>query len=366
MHKSAVVARFYARPSKGGGWQGVFIMEDGRRATRALRASSRRDADRAAAELAAAWGAARRGADVASYVASFVESLSASGAIEASTAKAYRASAAHIARAFAEVPLGDLAPQRVRDWEAAMARSYSASVVIKAHRLLKQALSRAAAEGEIPSNPLDQVRPPKNRRSKPGVNALDARGRARLMAALREMGPCRLSVAASVALYTGLRQAEICALRWADYSEGAATLWVRRSVGVGSAGVGAYEKATKTDRNRDVAVPPSLAALLAEWRPSAGGPYLLGGDRAASPSWLGLAWAALAERLGLAGSEGRPCTFHDLRHTWATVAVAAGIDIKTVAGNLGHADAAMTLNVYASADRDAKRRAAKVMDAALG
>ena len=44
---------------------------------------------------------------------------------------------------------------------------------------------------------------------------------------------------------------------------------------------------------------------------------------------------------------------------------ASGADIKTVASNLGHANAAMTLNIYASADPDAKRRAASIMDGAI-
>lgn len=83
------------------------------------------------------------------------------------------------------------------------------------------------------------------------------------------------------------------------------------------------------------------------------------------PGTLCRQWKSVAELLGLKGSEGRRVTFHDLRHTWATVAVASGADIKTVASNLGHANAAMTLNIYASADPDAKRRAASIMDGAI-
>jgi integrase len=69
--------------------------------------------------------------------------------------------------------------------------------------------------------------------------------------------------------------------------------------------------------------------------------------------------------MNLIGTEGKRCTFHDLRHTFATAAIAAGVDVKTVSSILGHANAAMTLNVYASADPDAKRRAAAVIDKAI-
>ena len=43
----------------------------------------------------------------------------------------------------------------------------------------------------------------------------------------------------------------------------------------------------------------------------------------------------------------------------------AGVDIKAVSSNLGHANAAMTLNIYASADPEAKRRAADTMDSVI-
>ena len=65
------------------------------------------------------------------------------------------------------------------------------------------------------------------------------------------------------------------------------------------------------------------------------------------------------------GTEGRPCTFHDLRHTFATIAISEGADVRSVAAILGHANVAMTLNVYASADAEAKRRAAEIVGKAL-
>ncbi len=117
-----------------------------------------------------------------------------------------------------------------------------------------------------------------------------------------------------------------------------------------------------------MALPATLVDALREWRrdPRSGEVYVVGrGDRWADPSVLGREWGVFAKLNGVRGTEGRLCTFHDLRHTWATAAVAAGIDIKTVSSNLGHANAAMTLNIYASADPEAKRRAAEVMDSVI-
>lgn len=66
------------------------------------------------------------------------------------------------------------------------------------------------------------------------------------------------------------------------------------------------------------------------------------------------------------GIKGTRPTFHDLRHTFATVAIKGGADVKTVSSLMGHANAAMTLNTYASADPKAKRAAVAAVGASIG
>ena len=51
---------------------------------------------------------------------------------------------------------------------------------------------------------------------------------------------------------------------------------------------------------------------------------------------------------------GFKCTFHDLRHTFATMAIANGVDVRTVASYLGHSSVSMTLDIYADVDPEAK------------
>ena len=53
--------------------------------------------------------------------------------------------------------------------------------------------------------------------------------------------------------------------------------------------------------------------------------------------------------------------FHDLRHTFATMALQNGVDVKTLSGALGHYSAGFTLNTYAHVTTSAKREAAKTM-----
>lgn len=77
-----------------------------------------------------------------------------------------------------------------------------------------------------------------------------------------------------------------------------------------------------------------------------------------NPNNLSKAWKTTAESLGVRGTRAQSVRFHDLRHTFATVAIAEGVDVKTVSSMMGHANAAMTLNIYASSDPDAKKAAA--------
>ena len=87
--------------------------------------------------------------------------------------------------------------------------------------------------------------------------------------------------------------------------------------------------------------------------------YVIGGldGRYPTPSVVSREWGQLRDLLGITDANGNPLKFHDLRHTWATIAVQSGADIKSVSAIMGHADASMTLNTYASSDADARRMA---------
>ena len=66
----------------------------------------------------------------------------------------------------------------------------------------------------------------------------------------------------------------------------------------------------------------------------------------------------------IAESIGRPdARFHDLRHSYAVAAIRSGDDIKTVQGNLGHATASFTLDVYGHFTDAMRRESANRMQA---
>ena len=74
------------------------------------------------------------------------------------------------------------------------------------------------------------------------------------------------------------------------------------------------------------------------------------------PNGLSYAFSTLLKNNGI-----EHFRFHDLRHTFATMALQNGVDIKTVSGMLGHFSAGFTLDTYAHVTTSAKREAAKTM-----
>lgn len=332
-------------------------------------------------------GPAGTGETVRECVDAMVDALEAARAVDGSTVAGYRSTAKLLdldgdgTAPVGGVPLASLTAQQVRAWVAGlMAHGLSTTTAGKAYRLLRQACRRAVEAGDLEADPTSGVRPPK--RKQPDPNALDAEACARLTADLGGMEPSPMACGAALALYAGMRCGECCGLRWADVDLEAATLRVSRAVGRKSGGV--YEKGTKNESSRRVVpVSPPLAAMLARRRermraeceavgldPAKALPalHVLGrvDGSLPDPSNISRAWREHAENRGYVGDKGRRATFHDLRHTFATRAISSGADVKSVAGVLGHSNAAMTLNVYASADPEAQRRAVEAAAGSMG
>lgn len=345
---------------RGGKWVGVVRLRDGARVRQRTKTFGRITKSRAL-QLLAEWERECSGPSCSMTVGEYCRAYLASieHTLEPSTVSGYRCSLKHVCEGLGGIPLAGLRPHEVQAWEAELtARGLSSSTVGKAHRILKQVMKHAVESGDLPRNPLSTVKPP--RRKAPSPNYLDKAGRDRLLGLLAEMrGP--LATAATIALYTGMRRGEVCALRWADVDMGRGEIRVCRSVGVGAGG--AYLKEAKTAAGkRCIPMPQALKTALMALQ---GHSYVIGGDTFYNPTRLGRQWASFAESFGIMGTEGRVCTFHDLRHTYATVAIASGADVRSVAAILGHADASVTLNVYAAADAEAMRRAASLVGRAL-
>lgn len=294
--------------------------------------------------------------DVVSFALSWVDRRASMGLIEPSTADDYRKSA----RSWANLP-EDPSKWDVQDEISSMLASGRApSTVKKRLVVMRKALDEAVERKLVDSNPFSGVERPKSRRNQP--NYLPVEERERLKAKIASQNG-RIYVAAAIALYCGLREAEICALRRSDIDLESGIGWVRRSIG--RSGGSFYVKEPKNGRTRDFPLPEPLSVVIGRWvdvNSIQGDSYLLScGPDFTNPVVLGRLWSTLCEVEGFRGVLGKAPSFHDLRHTYATVAIASGVDVKTVSSVLGHSSAAMTLDVYAVADPVAKRMSADVL-----
>lgn len=299
------------------------------------------------------------------------------GEVEASTESGYRYTAEKVIKAFLpDMPLTDLTTEAVRTWQRRAFAHYSPVVCNKGLTLLRSVMNDAVNLGLIQRDPTRGVKPKK--KGPTTHNTLDRHEMQRVVSIIEACGDEPALLAAEMALLTGLRRGEVCALRWRDIDLEGGKISVSEAIGRG--GSMFYVKDPKTAESaRTVWVPETLVKALERRRASvaaqfaaAGVPFdascFVLGDISGnyiSPQLVSNRWRAFAEGAGIVGTLGKRPRFHDLRHTWATQAVAANIDIKTVSAALGHANAAMTLNIYADATPRQKQAAAKTMQGVL-
>lgn len=320
-------------------------------------------------------------ASVPDYVDAYLQKNP--NSVEPSTLKGYKTLANIIRKGFKKLPLSELTGKRINAWVQDMkAQGYSDATQTKTYKLLKLVCSYAVKVDDLTLNPFDKADPPKSPKADP--NAMTDKSIQTLKATLSGMEPTPLVVAAYMGMYMGLREAEICALQWQDVDFKRNIISVHQAIGRAEGEKATYLKGAKTDgSNRYLPIPPQMrpillarykrmgseleAAGVASTADNLASLYVIGyvDGRYKNPNLLGKEWRAFAEAFDLVGTKGRLCTFHDTRHTFATKAVAARVDVKTVASYLGHTNAAMTLNIYADADETAKRIGAAAIGAAL-
>ena len=161
-------------------------------------------------------------------------------------------------------------------------------------------------------------------------------------------------------LTTGLRRGEICGLKWEDFDEVSGTLKICRTV-YREDGGGLTTGDTKTNAGtRKVVLPGSTVTVLRERKKSALTEWIfpnpLKPEQSVNPGSAYRRLKILLKRAGLPNIR-----FHDLRHTFATHALASGVDVKTLSGILGHTRAAFTLDTYTHTTGDMQKRASEVV-----
>jgi site-specific recombinase XerD/DNA-binding transcriptional regulator YhcF (GntR family) len=175
-------------------------------------------------------------------------------------------------------------------------------------------------------------------------------------------------------MVTGFRRGELCAIRWRHLDLAAGVLMLEKSIGQRSGRT--WEKDTKTHQHRRIALDPETLSLLGEHRHRCEAraaalevaltddafvfSLAVDGSEHLKPDSVSQRYARLARRLGIS------TTIHKLRHYSATELISAGVDVRTVAGRLGHGGGGTTtLKVYAAWVSESDQRAATSLFARL-
>jgi integrase len=231
------------------------------------------------------------------------------------------------------------------------------------HTVIHSALEQARKEGLIAINPAAAARLPKQER--PEIKYLGVAEAAIFLATAKES---KHFAAFFLALNTGMRRGEILGLRWQDLDLEAGQLAVNQGlVRVSGKGLVLQEPKTALSK-RVINLAPAVVQVLknrkkqqAEYRLMAGGAYDEKGLDLVFCNELGepicpRAFTRVFERL--IKKAGLDVTFHGLRHTFATMALEQGVDVKTIQETLGHHSAAFTMDVYSSVTAKMKKEAA--------
>ena len=222
------------------------------------------------------------------------------------------------------------------------------------HMMLHSALEQAVKEELIKKNPTNDCNPPKVEKKEMKVIKPEQIGAYLQAAANRNVLPMFY-----LELTSGLRRGELLALLWTDLNLDRHTISVSKSV-LGRNGE-LKVSAPKTRHSiRTVVVPQQTVDLLIqEHNLHPDNPYMFPSPVTGTMYHPDAATRIHRKLLKEAGIE--HIRFHDLRHTFATLALQNGVDVKTLSGMLGHYSSGFTLDTYTHiTDRMQQEAAEKV------
>jgi len=242
---------------------------------------------------------------------------------------------------------------RVQRFEDMEDLSLSNKTIRGLHVVLHQCLEQAVTERLIPYNPTANCKlPPKEKKE---MQIIPPEKLGDYLRAAKEHGVLPMFY---LELTTGLRRGELLALLWTDLNIKEKCLTVSKSVARGKGELRVTEPKTKNSI-RTVYIDDEAIRLLVEDRKNHPfSPYLFPSPVTGvmyGPDCVGRIHKKLLKRAGIE----EHVRFHDLRRTFATMALQNGVDIKTVSGMLGHYSAEFTLDVYTNVTKDMQRDAAR-------
>lgn len=249
---------------------------------------------------------------------------------------------------------------------------YKPATVKRVHGIIRRALTQGVRWGWLAHNPALDASPPRVPLTELKPPTPDEV--VRLFRLAQETDP-ELATFIVLAASSGARRGELVALRWRDLDLDRGTLSIERGVVLVDGKL--IEQGTKTHQSRRVTLDAGTVATLKEHRARAQANARATGARLTGDSFVfsqtvdgSVPWRpdattrdfrVLCKKAGVTGVR-----LHDLRHYVATRLLASGIDVRTVAGRLGHRNPVTTLNVYSHFVPEADQQAAEALGQLFG
>ena len=246
-------------------------------------------------------------------------------------------------------------------------KALSAKSVRNVHGVLHKALQQAVLVGYLRVNPADACKPPKA--VKKEIAPLDEGQVSEFLKAIQGHPHEYLY---KITLFTGMREGEVLGLTWdcLDFKHG--TLLIKQQLRREQQKGGKYYfSPPKNNKSRVLSLAPSVIQLFRLQKLKQNGMRLEAGNLWEENNLIFsnqtggfLSYRTVYDCFKrIMDRIGSPATrFHDLRHTYAVMAIKSGDDIKTVQENLGHATAAFTLDVYGHVTAQMKQASADRME----
>ena len=238
-------------------------------------------------------------------------------------------------------------------------KGVSDRTVRSCHAQCRASLEKAVSEGLISKNPSTGCKlPPKKGKE---MKILSKNELGRFFVRAKEEGYYELFL---LELSTGMRRGEIVGLKWSDFDEADGLLRITRQVN--RVGGKTVVQSPKTKSSvRTMVLPKYMTEILSEMKRDAvcdwmfPSPVNIGEPR--NPSALYKRFQLLLERSGC-----KQVRFHDLRHTFATMALENGMNIKILSDMIGHSSAETTLNIYSHVTDTMRTQASVKIDRKIG
>ena len=277
----------------------------------------------------------------------------------------------HIIPGIGKIPLNKLSQSDLQQFYAkektggrklhtqTLGKGLSDRMIRAIHANCRTALQRAVQDGLIRTNPAVGCKlPPKKARE---MQVLTQNEILRFLHQAKEEGYYELFL---LELGTGMRRGEILALKWSDLNFTTGELHIERQVYVIKGESIISVPKTKASV-RTVILPPSLVNVLAQYKQAVDSDWMfpspLDSSKPRNPSSVRKRLQLILERAGC-----KRVRFHDLRHTFATMALEHGMDVKTLSATIGHISSATTLDIYSHITDTMQRQAAVRIDRKIG